>query len=438
MKKRIVCIVLILSVLLASCTAEGEHFLKNPTQAPVIHTLDPNWTPMPQPTNGNGVELTGNPYDYINPERLFDVGEWLDVAGMQFRFNGVEFTKALGDMDAEKMSVFQSAHNTNVGKIVDADGNLYGNYSYVIMHVDMKNNTSNATEFAVGNLGLITKTLEQRSGTNEIRYISPEQYQNKHRLYYLLQPGEEVHFTFYSVMDDCRIDNENLYFYINSDLVEFVPDIEGKQYFYDAYVPINLKKSEVDVYADYTDSKDFINPERVYQMGETAQMNGMSFRVNGLTMERQLTGISMEKIRYDDYEKEIVGKDGTFPEDNQFGRVYVRANVTIQNLEETEVEICTGAIFLSYEDVSHGARGVSPSVTTNLDYHDFYLLQPGEAVTFDVYYVEHVRVLDEEALMIHFPMNMVFQEEVKPPLSYENDVFVLVKQDKREETVHGA
>lgn len=441
MKKIRFCVVLLLLITAVSCTSQGEDYqVKNPTQGPTVYTYDPNWTPMPAPTDANGKEVTGNPYEYVNPDRLFNKGEWMDMCGMQFRFNSVKFTKAIDGIDPEKIDAF-NFNRSVFGRMVDKEGNLYGDYSYVVMNVDAKNVSE---EEIVTSLGfLLVSHIKDSMNTSafwEYRENSKEIERDDRQEDYIFQPGEEVNITLYGWIKDCNIDEDTLYFYIPNYAVDAVPDGEGTQYLYSVWVPINRDKSDAKIYDDYDDVHEYINPERLYNIGETAEMKGMSFRVNGVTKGKTLEGIDVNKVRYNDYEKTILKSDGTFGET----RIYVTANITIKNLSDQEKELCLGAIYLStggHIDPLVGASGVTPSMTEDLQYDDFYRFAPGEEVTFNVYLVQHDRILTDDRLFIQFPITMGLLDADTPVTSYdevtyEYDIFVPIDKDKNEVNIY--
>lgn len=446
MKKSVKCLIMVLlitivlSTMVSCSTQEEDYRIKNPTKGPSVATLNPDWTPMPQPTDAGGAELPGEPYDYINPERLFNMGEWMDIEGVKFRLNSVEFTKKAEGIDPEKMNAFH-ASRPNFGEMVDAAGNLYGNHSYVILCFEIQNNTTEAMQINLAGIDLSEHVQDERYSVTNLQYIEPAMYASPDDGLCLVQSNETLTFKYYSTIADHFIDDDTLYFHIPSFLVTTVPIVDAAWYYdYSVWVPINKDKSEVDVYAAYQDKRDFVNPERIYNMGETAEIKGMTFRVNDVTMQKELEGISMDRIRYPDYEKKIISSDGTF-KTGEYSRVYVKANVTIKNLTEQPIKICTSAIYLStpHSDgiISQGAAGVTPSMTTNLKYDDFYNFQPGEEVTFDIYYIEHDRCLTDDTLMIHFPLNMGLQDAENPECSYDYDIFVPIKRDKSEVNIYG-
>lgn len=444
MKKAVLCLTIlmlttIVLLTVVSCsTQESEYYEKHPTQTttPYPYTYDPNWTSVPQPTDANGVELPGDPYHYINPERLFNMGEWMDIAGVQIRLNSVEVTKKLGDM---KLELMVSAGTKNK---IDEEGTLYGNQSYVIMSIDISNQTEEAAKICVGDFGLYRQVLDERQVVTTFCYMEPSMYEGPDSSYYLMQPGKKITFTHYSrLVNDTYIDNKELYFHVPSWDISIAPVEEEDWYYgYAVWVPMNQDKSEVDVFANYQDERDYINPARIYNMGETVERDGMTFCVNNISEGKKLEGISVDRMRYANYTKQWLDSEGTFDSDVS-RRHYMRVNITIRNLTEEERILCTGVIYLADPHAggftASSTTGITPSITTDLFYTDFYNFQPGEKVTFDLYYVCFDEDLTAENQVLYFPLSMSLQDAVNPESFYNNDFFVALKKDKSEVNIYG-
>ena len=235
---------------MASCNTQQDYYEKNPTptigdttQQPV-YTYDLDWTPMPQPTDSKGETITGNPYDYINPERLYNIGEWFDIFDVYFRVNSVEITDSLVDINKEKL------YKNDVTRIETGEIKLF------VINLDVRNEREEAVDHSFGNTKGWIQNKDVGYYVTELRYYEPEMDWEdiKHANFYLFQPGEECNFTLVAALYDPEevLGAEgNLYVQIPAigDVGNSAFGTEDGAYLYNAYVAVGKDKSEVDVYA---------------------------------------------------------------------------------------------------------------------------------------------------------------------------------------------
>ena len=250
MRKSILLLTILLLLTAVSCNTQQEYHEKNPTptvatttQQPV-YTYDPDWTPMPQHTNSKGEVLEGNPYDYINPERVYNIGEWFDISDVYFRVNSVEITDSLEGINTEKL--FKG----------DAELIKTGGMKLLIINLDVRNEREEAIDHCFANTTGWIQNKDVGYYITELLYYEPAMDWDdiKHANFYLFQPGEEGNFTLIEALyEPEQLVNMEEKFYIQipvtGDVGNPVWELEGSGYLYDSYVVINKDKSEVDVYA---------------------------------------------------------------------------------------------------------------------------------------------------------------------------------------------
>lgn len=246
MKKPAQCLIMVLLITMvlitmASCSTQEEDYrIKNPTEAPSVVTLDPNWTPEPIPTDSSGEPITDNPYgylQYINPDRLFNIGEWFDNHDVFFRVNSVEIHTDLERVDTEK--VYE-------GFLEELKA---GKGWFFIIDMDVRNGTEEPVDLCLGVIKGWKQWKDQGGGFTILEYFEPAMYEGVNAHNYLLQPGEERNFTLTEAFDgDFSLLEDTYYIKIPEYVYVPRPDPNESFYYVDAYVVVNKDKSEVDVY----------------------------------------------------------------------------------------------------------------------------------------------------------------------------------------------
>lgn len=235
---------LVLGLLLStmvSCTTQGDDYrVKNPTQAPTTVTLDPNWTSEPIPTDSSDELVTDNPYgylQYINPDRLFNIGEWFDNHDVFFRINSVEIHTDLERVNTEK--IYEGF----------LSGIKAGKAWFFVIEMDIRNEKEEPVEVCLGVIQGWEQHKDQGSTFTNFEYCEPAMYEGVNANYYLLQPGEEVHFTLIEASNcDSKVLEDT--YYVKIPNYVYLPRPDPNELFYNtnAYVVVNKDKSEVDVY----------------------------------------------------------------------------------------------------------------------------------------------------------------------------------------------